>query len=115
MGLGSSTRRQHAALVFADLVHECHADGNVLRTAVMIPDGGKRQALELLQQGEAPGEIAFIFVSSQQSARLQQRHEQGAAGVARANRPGADAIDAGVKEIQADMHPQARRCAQSPA
>ena len=79
------------------------ADGDVIRRAVKVPDGAEGQRALFFLQGEAGGEIFGGFGGTQPCRRLQQTDEEGTNDVAGADHPRGDAVDAGVKIIQADV------------
>ncbi len=58
---------------------------------------------ELFQQCQALAEVALALDAAEQVERLEQGDQQGAQGVARPDRPGSDAVDAGIEVIQPDV------------
>ena len=87
------------------------ADGDALLFAVIIPDRAEGQRLGFFLQCEAGGQVTTGFRRADER-RLQQRDEQRAQHVARANRPCGNAVDARIEIIQTDVHgrcPSGRR------
>ena len=89
--------------------------GTPLCQTVVIPDSAGRHGFEFFLQSQAAGIISLDLILVENGPRLQQGNQQGPQGVAGANRPGCQAVDAGVKVVQPDMNPlQCIRRARSP-
>jgi hypothetical protein len=78
------------------------AGGDVLCFAIRIPDRAPGQALGILHQREAAGEIAGLLGLAQ-GGRFEQGDEKGLERVAGADGPCGDAVDTGIEEIQTDV------------
>ncbi len=95
--------RENFFLVALDLGQPGPAEGDVLTLAKLVPDGSQRQGFEFFEQRKAGGKIARLLGFAQEVGRFEQGCEEAFLGVARADDPCGDTIDAGVEIIEADV------------
>lgn len=96
-----SARTEHIALVGLHSRQPRAVGGDFVALAKLRPHRAPGQRLGVLLQREAAGVVARVLGVLQPRARLEQAEQQRLAGVARADRPGRDAVDRSVEEIHA--------------
>ncbi len=77
----------------------------IVTLAIHFPDRLPRQRFLLFQQCQTRSVIARRFQLAQLSGRFQQRTQQGFFHIACTNDPRGNAVDRGIEEVKADMHP----------
>src|SRR5687768_2193907 len=98
---------QHILLMPLHLRHPRFADGHAFALAVEIPHGAEGERAGFFLEGEAGGKVARKF-RGPDGGRFEEREEQGAEQIARADDPRGDAIDARVEVVEANVDAAAR-------
>ncbi len=90
---------QNLLLIPLHLLQPSFANGNVFAFAVVIPYGAEGERTGFFLQRE-PGCVVFFRFGGADGGRFEQREEEGAEQVARADDPRGDAVDARVEIVE---------------
>jgi hypothetical protein len=93
---------QNVLLIPLHLRQPRFADGDIFGFAVVIPHGTEGERAGFFLEGEAGSVVAGKFGGAD-GGRFEQRQEEGAEQVARADDPRGDAVDARVEVIEAEV------------
>ena len=95
--------REHRLLVVFNFAEQLEFAGRAITLAKFSPDGGPGQCLGLFEQGETRGVVAGELGLTERLTWLQEGEQERLLRGARADRPGGDAVDRCIKEIEADV------------